>query len=98
MGLVANHELPLSEVSGDLPVKAQCLPFSQIPHTTRLFADFLSHSPDVQPFYPRSAYFSEWFKGEHASLRYAPERRERVASILERQNRAWGSSPKAFEN
>jgi bacillithiol biosynthesis cysteine-adding enzyme BshC len=98
MGLVANHELPLSEMSGDLPVKAQCLPFRQIPHTTRLFADFLTHSPEVQPFYPRSVYFGEWFKAEHAGLRYDPERRQRVASILERQNRAWDASPKTFEN
>ena len=79
-------------------MKAQCLPFSQIPHTTRLFADFLSHSPEVQPFYPRSAHFGEWFKAEQANLHYDRERRERVAAILERQNRAWDCSPKTLEN
>jgi len=33
-------------------VKAQCLPFRQIPHTTQLFLDFLSWSPSIQPSTP----------------------------------------------
>ncbi len=81
-----------------LPVKAQCLPFSQIPHTTRLFSDFVSNSPKIQPFYPRSANFGEWVKDEAGKIRYDSERRQRVASILERQNRSWGASEKALEN
>ena len=79
-------------------VKAHCLPFSQIPHTTRLFADFLSHSPHTQPFYPRSANFCEWLKEENASLNYDPALRQRVAVILERQNQAWDASLKTLEN
>ena len=55
-------------------MKAHCLPFSQIPHTTRLFLDFLAYSSKVQPFYPRSPFFSEWMKDEAAkiSVRLAP--------------------------
>jgi bacillithiol synthase len=98
MGLAADHELQPSQMSGDLPVKAQCLPFSQIPHTTRLFSDFLSHAPQIHPFYPRSAYFGEWLKQENSSLRYDPARRQQVAAILERQNRSWDASPKTLEN
>jgi len=79
-------------------VKSECLPFSQIPHTTRLFADFLSDHSKVQQFYPRSAYFNQWFKDEASRLTYAPERRERVSAVLERQNRSWGASQKALEN
>jgi len=79
-------------------VKSECLPFSQIPHTTKLFADFLSGSPQVQPFYPRSAYFNQWFKDEASNIRYAAERRQRVSLILERQNRSWGASAKSLEN
>lgn len=77
---------------------SECLPFSQIPHTTRLFADFLSGSSKVQQFYPRSAYFNQWFKDEASALRYESERRQRVSVILERQNRAWGASEKTLEN
>jgi bacillithiol biosynthesis cysteine-adding enzyme BshC len=79
-------------------VKSECLPFSQIPHTTRIFRDFLSDYPKVQQFYPRSAYFDEWFKDEASTLRYDPERRQRVSAILERQNRSWGASEKTVAN
>ena len=79
-------------------MKSECLPFSQIPHTTQLFTDFLSHNSKVQQFYPRSAYFNEWFKDEASNLAYDSGRRKRVSSILERQNQSWGASAKALEN
>jgi bacillithiol biosynthesis cysteine-adding enzyme BshC len=81
-----------------LPVKAQCLPFRQIPHTTRLFTDFLSWSPSIRPFYSRSPHFSEWVKDETAALGYDSGRRAQVCDILERQNRGWDTSPKTLEN
>jgi bacillithiol biosynthesis cysteine-adding enzyme BshC len=85
-------------MSGELPVKAHCLPFSQIPHTTRLFTDFLEYSPKVQPFYPRPPHFSEWLKDEAAKISYDSSRRERVAGILERQNKSWNASPQTLAN
>jgi bacillithiol synthase len=88
-------------MSGELPVKSQCLPFSQIPHTTRLFLDFLSYSPEVRPFYPHSPRFTDWVKerkGETGYLRYDQARRTRVADILQRQNTNWGASARTLEN
>jgi len=79
-------------------VKSECLPFSQIPHTTRLFADFLSDYSKVQQFYPRSAYFNQWFKDEASKLAYASARRELVSAILDRQNQSWNASAKTLEN
>lgn len=79
-------------------MKSECLPFSQIPHTTRLFSDFLSDYSKVQQFYPRSAYFNQWFKDEASNLSYAAERREAVSMILDRQNQSWNASAKAVEN
>jgi bacillithiol biosynthesis cysteine-adding enzyme BshC len=79
-------------------VKAHCLPFSQIPHTTRLFADFLSYQPTIQPFYPRAPHFSEWLKDEAGKISYDPVRRETVAAVLERQNKSWDASPKTLAN
>jgi len=79
-------------------VKAHCLPFSQIPHTTRLFADFLAYSSNVQPFYPRSPYFAEWMKEEAAKISYNDARRAQVAGVLERQNQSWGASAKTKSN
>jgi bacillithiol biosynthesis cysteine-adding enzyme BshC len=85
-------------MSGEPAVKAQCLPFGQIPHTTRLFTDFLAYSPSVQPFYPHSPHFGEWSKAEASALQYDPSRRERVSGILERQNASWDASAQTFAN
>lgn len=79
-------------------MKAQCLPFSHIPHTTQLFSDFLAGSPKAKQFYPRSAQFSSWFRDAAGELKYDSVRREQVAAILERQNRLWGASPQTLAN
>src|ERR1700722_14055517 len=86
------------DMSGKLPMKSQCLPFQQIPHTTRLFLDYLSYAPSTRGFYPRSPIFSEWVMDEAQRVIYDDARRAKVSEILERQNRAWGSSPKTLAN
>ena len=79
-------------------MNSQCLPFRQIPHTTRLFLDYLEFTPDIQQFYPRSNSFLDWAKDERSLVQYPAERRERVATILERQNRALGAPSQTLEN
>ncbi len=79
-------------------MKSECLPFTQVPHTTKLFADFLSYSPNIRPFYPRSPHFREWFRQETPNQRYDAQRRERVGQILKRQNERWGASPQTLGN
>src|ERR1700721_4029264 len=81
---------------GESLVKAHCLPFSQIPHTTRLFTDFLEYLPNVQPFYPRSPHFKEWLQEEAARISYDSARRGRVRAILEPQNKSWDASPQTL--
>src|SRR5262249_53563377 len=85
-------------LSGELPVKAKCLPFRQIPGTSSLFLDFLSWSPSVQRSFPRSPHFKEWVNEESSRIQYDSLRREHVAGILDRQNRAWGASQRTLEN
>jgi len=85
-------------MSGELPMKSQCLPFQQIPHTTRLFLDYLSYATSVHGFYPRSPIFSDWVKDESQRVAYDAARRTKVSGILERQNRAWGASAKTLAN
>jgi len=74
-----------------------CISFCSIPHTTKLFADFLSHSPEIQRFFPYS------FDPVHIAQRAknvprGTEIHRRVADALERQNRSWGSSEKTLTN
>jgi bacillithiol biosynthesis cysteine-adding enzyme BshC len=77
-------------------VKSECLPFSAVPHTSQLFQDYLYHFDRVRQFYRRPPVVAEWAKEEAAALHYDDERRRRVADALEKQNRAWGASPKSF--
>jgi bacillithiol biosynthesis cysteine-adding enzyme BshC len=79
-------------------MKSHCLPFRQIPHTTQLFLDYLDSTPKVRQFYPRSPHFLEWAKDETSRIEYPAERRNRVAGILERQNKSWGASSSTLEN
>jgi len=79
-------------------VKAHCLPFSQIPHTTRLFTDLLAYSPKVQSFYPRSPFIGDWLKDAGSNASYDSSRRERVVSILDRQNKSWSASAQTVTN
>jgi uncharacterized protein YllA (UPF0747 family) len=83
-------------------VYSECLPFTNIPHSTRLFTDFLSYSGKTRDFYPRSPFLSQWVTegvtDKVKLLNYPADRREAVAAILERQNRAFGSSEKTFDN
>jgi bacillithiol biosynthesis cysteine-adding enzyme BshC len=83
-------------------VYSECLPFTNIPHSTRLFTDFLSYSGKTRDFYPRSPFLSQWVTegvtDKVKLLNYPADRRAAVAAILERQNRAFGSSEKTFDN
>jgi bacillithiol synthase len=79
-------------------VETECLPFSSIPHTTRLFDDYLHHFDRVKQFYARPPLSHDWWTDEIKKISYPAERRQAVAAILERQNREFGASEKTLEN
>lgn len=76
----------------------ECLPFSSIPHTSRLFDDYLHQFAKVSSFYARSPQIDSWWREEVARIEYPADRRGAVASILERQNLGFGASDKALAN
>jgi bacillithiol biosynthesis cysteine-adding enzyme BshC len=69
-------------------VKPECLPFSAVPQSTRLFADYLAQAEPARAFYPNGT----------AGPQIPAERRAAVAAALERQNRAWGASQATLDN
>lgn len=79
-------------------MNSHCLPFRQVPHSTKLFLDFLDNAPAVRQFLPHSPQFLHWAQDESARVSYPAERRTRVADTLERQNKSFGASPKTLEN
>lgn len=74
-----------------------CIPFSSIPHTTKIFSDFLAYRPEVRNFYPHPP-----DGGQVASLAsivpHGTKVHAEVADALEVQNRAWGASEKTLKN
>ena len=79
-------------------VETECLPFSSIPHTTRLFDDYLHHFDRVKQFYARPPLSQDWWTDEIKKINYPAERRQAVAAILERQNREFGAGEKTLAN
>jgi len=76
-------------------VKTECMPFTAIPHSSRLFLDFLFQYEKVERFYahrPHAPAVLEYAR----RLEFPAERRARVADVLEKQNRRWGASPAAL--
>jgi len=74
-----------------------CISFSAIPHTTKLFADFLSHSPEIRRFFPYS-FEPEEIARRAAVVPHGTPLHRQVADALERQNRTWGASEKTLAN
>jgi bacillithiol synthase len=84
-------------LSGDDLVIPDCISFKSIPHTTRIFSDFLSYSSEIRKFFPTQP------DAEHvvAFAKSVPrhlERQSHVADALEKQNRAWGASEATLLN
>ena len=74
-----------------------CISFNSIPHTTRIFSDFLSYSPEIRKFFPTPPDV-EHVVAFAKSVPRDRERQARVADALEKQNRAWGASEATLRN
>jgi bacillithiol synthase len=79
-------------------LEPQVVSFSSIPHTTRLFDDYLHHFDRVKQFYARPPLRLDWWQDEATRIQYPAARREQVAAILERQNREFGAGEKTLAN
>jgi bacillithiol biosynthesis cysteine-adding enzyme BshC len=79
-------------------ISRECLSCTALPNATPLFLDYLYDFPKVSRFYPRPPAALDWLGEQAASLRYDDARRHAVASVLERQNRAFGASAAMLEN
>jgi len=71
-----------------------CISFQNIPHSTRLFTDFLYHFERVRAFYPRAPQSPD----KPAVPQFPAERLKQVAAVLERQSRGFGAGPATLRN
>src|SRR5579871_1754863 len=64
-----------------------CIRYSDLPHTSKLFADFTYHPDRVQAFYP---HIHADYESIAREMRFPPERRAALVAALRAQN---GDSP-----
>jgi bacillithiol synthase len=76
-------------------MKTECYPISLLPGLSRLFLDYAERREALTPFYPASAYSTEWMT-THPVL--SPAGRETLCDLLEQQNRSFGAADPVFEN
>ncbi len=84
-------------LDGDDRVIPDCISFNSIPHTSRIFTDFLSYSPEIRKFFPTQPGI-EHVTAFAKSVPRDRERQARVADALQKQNRAWGASEPTLRN
>src|SRR5882757_945832 len=76
-------------------MKTECYPISLLPGLSRLFLDFAERRDALTPFYPASAYSTEWMTiGPVLPL----AGRETLCNLLEQQNRSFGAADAVLEN
>ncbi len=71
-------------------MQGACVRHTEIPHTSRLFADYLYHFDRVSRFYEYSPHDAAAFRAAAASIDYPEERRAQLVAALRAQN---GDSP-----
>lgn len=71
-------------------MECTCLRHTELPHTTRLFADFIYHPDRLRPFYFHSSQDPAALRRAAAEIDFPPERRAALVSALRAQN---GDSP-----
>jgi bacillithiol biosynthesis cysteine-adding enzyme BshC len=76
---------------------SDCIALKDVPHTSRLFSDYLGRSSKLLPFYP-SLRASQNPGSFAPNISYAASMRETVASVLEKQNRSLGAGEAALKN
>ncbi len=75
-------------------METHCYPITIVPHLHRLFTDYAESEQVLRPFFAVSPRDENWAAG---GVAFGGDR-ERLAGLLEKQNRAWGAGPATLEN
>ena len=76
-------------------VRTECYPIALLPGLSRLFLDFTERHEALAPFYPASAYSTQWMA---APPILPAAHRASLCDLLEQQNRNFGASDAALQN
>ena len=67
-------------------METTCIRHTELPNTTRLFADLVYHYDRVASFYGHAPYDPDSFSAAAAQIQYPPERRAAMVAALAEQN------------
>lgn len=73
----------------------ECYPIATLPHLSRLFLDFAERRDPLAPFYPASAYSTEWMT---APAVLGEKHRAELCELLTGWNQQIGAGAQVFEN
>jgi len=79
----------------EMAVKTECYPIALLPGLSRLFLDFAERREALAPFYPASAYSTQWMTAPPV---LSVAHRATICDLLEQQNRSFGASDPVFQN
>ena len=79
-------------------METTCIPYTDLPHCSRLFADYLYDYPRVSEFYAFNPLEEESFPRAARLLQYGDALRKSVTEILEEQNRRFSVGEASREN
>ncbi len=79
-------------------MEPHCIPFSEIPHTTPLFADYLYHFSRLERFFALDPFRPESFQAAARALSLEEARRTAVADVLAEQNEIFAGDLRTQEN
>ena len=74
---------------------SECYPISVLPRLNRLFLDYAASHEPLTPFFSASPYSQEWM---HRPSALDTPARNRLADLLEEQNRGFGAGAATFAN
>ena len=74
------------------------IPYTHLPHTSRLFADYLYDYGRVSEFYSYHPFEAESFRKAAQSIHYPADLRRQVVAVLKEQNQRFSSAEKAFDS
>ncbi len=72
--------------------------YSQVPKSSALFLDYLYHFDRLAPFYTAAPFRLESYRQAAGKTSLSEEKRRELATILKRQNEAFGAAEATFAN
>lgn len=78
-----------------LDVKTDCYPIALLPGLSKLFLDFTDRREPLTPFFPASAYSTQWMTAPPV---LPAVHRSTLCDLLEQQNRSFGAGDAVLQN